>query len=146
MADAKKDEKQTQAPAGNQASQKQNKGDNKSAKKTTRKSPPKGQSDTNPKAAAADGNVLDTNSALPHGVVPDQVQLNQGLAQTLNNLQALRTQTAQLLAGSDWVNIEKAIIKAQDVVADRLGLEKVESGGYRTAENTPAVAGGGSGA
>lgn len=67
---------------------------------------------------------------LPYGVVPDQVQVNQARGQVLNDIEALKVRVARLLNGSDYEDISKELVKAQDAVAKKLGLTKDETGGY----------------
>jgi hypothetical protein len=82
-----------------------------------------------PEASTTPQNAA-TVGPLPHGVVPDQVQINQSLAQVLNDLEAFKVRAARLLSGYDYAKLIAHVETAQDWVADRLGLKKADNGGY----------------
>lgn len=67
--------------------------------------------------------ATEAGGALPHGVLPDQVQLNQNLGQISNDLNTFRDRVNQLLAGSDHEDLDKALEKVQTLVSKKLGLE-----------------------
>lgn len=121
-------------------------------KKAAARKPSNAAKSSNPKAAAVPPEASTTPQEqatvgpLPHGVVPDQVQINQSLAQILNDLEAFKVRAARLLSGYDYAKLIGHVETAQDWVADRLGLKKADNGGYvnpdqATSQPTPEEAG-----
>src|SRR5947207_2489405 len=62
------------------------------------------------------------NSPMPHGVVPDQVQVNQALAQASNDLETLRARFQRNLGHFDWSTLNKHLVNAQEWINRELGI------------------------
>lgn len=78
------------------------------------------------KITVTDGNepAQPVTSPLPHGVVPDQVQINQVLAQSVNDIETLRGRFTRAFGPQyDWSELEKFLSNAQTWVKKKLGIE-----------------------
>ena len=95
-------------------------------------------SDANPAPSAPE--TPTTAPPLPNGT--DQVQVNQVLSQTMNDLETFKNKLTlalgPLLNVHDFGTFIGHVNAAQDWVADRLGLEKHESGGFQASTTNPA--------
>lgn len=131
------------------------------AKKTTKKKGPQKGDNTKQSRAPISGNphtTSPTNHAdpkqvgkdeakaateaggpLPHGVLPDQVQINQNLGQLSSDLNAFADRVEFMLAGTEHAPLTKILVQAQDYLSKELGLVKRDDGSWAAAGSNTAT-------
>lgn len=83
--------------------------------------------------------VTENGGPLPHGVEPDQNQINQSLALTMSDLQVLTQKVGKAFGPSyDYAGLVEALRSAQDWIANKLDLEKGDNGYVRKGETQEA--------
>lgn len=94
---------------------------------------PTNHADANQVGKAEAKAATETGGPLPHGVLPDQVQINQNLGQLSGELNAMADRIEFMLAGTEHAPLTRIMGNARDWVSKELGLVKQKDGTYAPA-------------